>query len=65
MIDSKEVIRRLQAAGWVEIRVRGSHHHFKHPDQPERGIVTVKHPAKDYPKGTLKGMERQSGVTLR
>jgi predicted RNA binding protein YcfA (HicA-like mRNA interferase family) len=64
MIDSKEVIRRLKHAGWVEVRVRGSHHHFRHPGEPERGIVTVKHPARDFPKGTLKSMERQSGVDL-
>jgi hypothetical protein len=32
--------------------------------QTRPGIVTVKHPAKDFPVGTLKSMERQSGVKL-
>ena len=61
-MNSPEVIRRLEAEGWRLVRVKGSHHHFKHPAQP--GIVTVKHPARDYPIGTLKNIERQSGVTL-
>ncbi|MCC6621984.1 MAG: type II toxin-antitoxin system HicA family toxin [Deltaproteobacteria bacterium] len=31
-----------EADGWYEVRVKGSHRHFKHPDKP--GIVTVPHP---------------------
>jgi predicted RNA binding protein YcfA (HicA-like mRNA interferase family) len=61
-MSSAEVIRRLKAAGWVEVRVKGSHHHFKHPDRPP--IVTVPHPKKDLPIGTLKSIERSSGVRL-
>ena len=63
MINSKEVLRRLKADGWEVVRVKGSHHQLSHPTKP--GIVTVKHPAKDYPIGTLKSIERQSGVSLR
>ena len=58
----REVIRKLVANGWRLLRVSGSHHHFKHPTKP--GIVTVPHPAKDFPIGTLKSIERQSGVKL-
>jgi predicted RNA binding protein YcfA (HicA-like mRNA interferase family) len=36
---------------------------FKHPDKP--GRVTVTHPRKDFPIGTLKSIEKQSGVKLR
>lgn len=61
-MDSREVIRLLAADGWRLARVKGSHHHFKHPTKS--GVVTVKHPAKDYPIGTLKNIERQSGVKL-
>jgi predicted RNA binding protein YcfA (HicA-like mRNA interferase family) len=63
VIDSKEVLRRLKADGWEVVVVRGSHYQLKHPARP--GRVTVKHPARDYPIGTLKSMERQSGVRLR
>jgi predicted RNA binding protein YcfA (HicA-like mRNA interferase family) len=61
-MTSREVIQRLEADGWFLRRVRGSHHHFAHPTKP--GLVTVKHPAKDFPKGTLKSIERQAGIKL-
>jgi len=62
-VNSAEVVRLLVADGWFEARVKGSHHHFKHPTRP--GVVTVPHPKKDIPLGTLKSIERQSGVRLR
>jgi predicted RNA binding protein YcfA (HicA-like mRNA interferase family) len=62
-VTSWEVIAALKAAGWVEARVKGSHHHFAHPTFP--GIVTVPRPKKDLPLGTVKAIERQSGVKLR
>jgi len=57
------VIQAVEAAGWRLIRVRGSHHHYRHPDKP--GIVTVPHPKKDLPTGTLRSIERQAGIRLR
>ena len=62
-LSSREIIRRLEAAGWQLVRTTGSHHHFRHPQRP--GTVTVPHPVKDMPSGTLKSIERQSGVKLR
>ncbi len=61
-MTSAEVIRRIKAVGWTLVRSKGSHQHFKHPDRP--GIVTVPHPKKDFPIGTLKSIERQCGVKL-
>jgi len=58
-VNSKEVIKRLQADGWQLVRVKGSHHQFKHPDKPS--LVTVKHPDGDIPKGTLASIRRQAG----
>jgi predicted RNA binding protein YcfA (HicA-like mRNA interferase family) len=55
-----DVIRKLKKAGWVDAGVTGSHHHFTHPSVP--GKVTVPHPVKDIRIGTLKSIERQSGV---
>lgn len=62
-MHSRDVIRALERAGWYLDRVRGSHHQFRHPARP--GTVTVRHPERDVPTGTLKSIERQSGVTLR
>lgn len=61
-VHSREVIRRLQADGWTLVRTKGSHHHFRHPVKP--GLVTVPHPKGSLPLGTLKSIERQSGVSL-
>jgi predicted RNA binding protein YcfA (HicA-like mRNA interferase family) len=61
-VTSAEVIRILKAAGWELVRTKGSHHHFGHPSKP--GIVTVPHPKKDFPIGTLKSIEKQAGVRL-
>jgi predicted RNA binding protein YcfA (HicA-like mRNA interferase family) len=62
-ISSREVIRALKADGWKLVRVTGSHHHFRHPCRP--GVVTVAHPQKDVKIGTLRSIERQSGIKLR
>ena len=61
-MNSKEIIKVLKKNGWKEIRVKGSHHHFAH--DTKKGIVTVPHPKKDIPKGTLKSIEKQSGLTF-
>ncbi len=62
-ISSREIIRLLQLAGWVNIETRGSHCQFVHPKRPRR--VTVPHPKRDLPIGTLRSIEKQSGVILR
>ncbi|MBR1454416.1 MAG: type II toxin-antitoxin system HicA family toxin [Lachnospiraceae bacterium] len=59
-ISSKEIIKRLKDDGWVEVRVSGSHHQFRH--SIKKGTVTVKDPDKDVPKTTVKSIERQSGI---
>jgi predicted RNA binding protein YcfA (HicA-like mRNA interferase family) len=61
-MDSGTIIRKLEAAGWRLVGVKGSHHQLRHPGRPNR--VTVQHPRKDVPIGTLKSIERQSGVKL-
>lgn len=62
-MKSREIIKALQNAGWVEVAQAGSHKQFKHPDRP--GRVTVPHPKKDLPAGTIRSIEKQSGLKLR
>jgi predicted RNA binding protein YcfA (HicA-like mRNA interferase family) len=62
-MDSRTVIRLLEAAGWRLVRVTGSHHHFRH--EARSGTVTGAHPVKEIPPGTLRSIERQSGANLR
>jgi predicted RNA binding protein YcfA (HicA-like mRNA interferase family) len=61
-MDSRQVIKLLRADGWYEVDCDGSHHQFKHP--VKEGRTTVVHPCKDFAIGTLKSMEKQSGVKL-
>jgi predicted RNA binding protein YcfA (HicA-like mRNA interferase family) len=62
-VNSRDVIALLQADGWFEVAQKGSHVQFKHPSKP--GRVTVVHPSKDIPIGTLRSIEKQAGVRLR
>ena len=62
-MDSREIIRRLRLAGWEHIATKGDHWQFKHPTHS--GRVTVPHPKRDMPIGTLRSIEKQSGVVLR
>jgi predicted RNA binding protein YcfA (HicA-like mRNA interferase family) len=62
-MDSWEVIKKLEANGWLEVAQKGSHKQFKHPKI--QGRVTVPSPKKDIPIGTLKSIERQSGLKFR
>lgn len=62
-MESREIIRRLEADGWYRVGQRGSHVQFKHPVKP--GRVTVPHPEKDIPAKTLHSIERQSGVGFK
>lgn len=62
-LSSREVMRLLHQDGWRVLGVSGSHHQLIHPDKP--GRVTVQHPRKDIPIGTLKQIEKQSGLKLR
>ncbi|QOY95604.1 type II toxin-antitoxin system HicA family toxin [Massilia sp. UMI-21] len=59
-MDSKALIRMLVEGGWKEVRVVGSHHTFKHPDRAM--ILTVPHPKKDLPIGTVNSILKKAGL---
>ena len=61
--SSHELIRALEADGWTRVGRTGNHILFKHKSKP--GTITVPHPAKDLPAGTLKSIEKASGLKLR
>ena len=58
--SSREIIKMLQDDGRYEVSCVGDHHQFKHPTK--KGRVTVTHPKKDIPAGTVRNIEKQSGV---
>jgi predicted RNA binding protein YcfA (HicA-like mRNA interferase family) len=61
--SSREVIRLLLADKWKEVRVTGSHHHFKHLDKP--GIVTIPHPKNQIGKGLFNSILKQAQLKAK
>lgn len=57
-MKSLELIKMLEQDGWYLDSVRGSHHYFKH--KTKKGKVTVPHPKKDLPIGTVKSILAQA-----
>lgn len=62
-MDSRMIIKILKKDGWFKVDQSGSHIQFKHPSK--KGRVTIPHPKKDIPIGTLKSIERQADVELK
>ena len=59
-VKSSDLIKLLELAGWKQVAVRGSHHQFKHPEKP--GRVTIPHPKKDLPIGTVAAILKEGGL---
>ena len=59
-MDSRELISIIMNDGWVLVNIRGIHHQFRHLLKP--GRVTVPHPKKDLPKGTVLSILKQVGL---
>ncbi|MFI2817901.1 MULTISPECIES: type II toxin-antitoxin system HicA family toxin [Vreelandella] len=59
-MNSRALIKQLEADGWALVRVKGSHHHFRHPTKP--GTITVPHPKKDLKTGLVKAIRKSAGL---
>jgi predicted RNA binding protein YcfA (HicA-like mRNA interferase family) len=62
-MNSRDIIAAIKADGWRQVDHKGSHVQFKYPTNP--GRVTVPHPRRDIPLGTLRSIERQAGIKLK
>jgi len=56
--DSKKLIKKVEADGWKLVRITGRHHHFRHSSKT--GTVTIPHPKRDLPKGTVNSILKQA-----
>ena len=61
-IKPREALRVLERAGWFIHRTIGSHVHLKHYQKPGR-ITVPYHAGFDLPKGTIKRIINQAGLT--
>lgn len=57
--SSRELIKRLEKAGFRLHSVKGSHHIYKHVNGKR---TVVPHPKKDLPKGTFNSILKQAGL---
>ncbi|MEJ8474431.1 type II toxin-antitoxin system HicA family toxin [Roseibium algae] len=55
--NSRKILKKLEKDGFELVKVVGSHHKFKKGNL----IVTVPHPKKDLPLGTVRSIYRQAG----
>ncbi|MBC7427278.1 MAG: type II toxin-antitoxin system HicA family toxin [Bacteriovorax sp.] len=60
-MKAREIVKKLKEAGFREISQKGSH--LKMMKGEKTTIVPV-HPSRDIPIGTVKNIEKQSGVKL-
>ena len=60
-LTAKQVIKRLKAEGFVEASQNGSHLKLFNVETRRTAIVPV-HSSKIIPIGTLKAIEKQSGI---
>tara|TARA_R110002072_G_scaffold58419_2_gene149001 strand:- start:4188 stop:4376 length:189 start_codon:yes stop_codon:yes gene_type:complete len=61
-MKSGALMKLIKEEGLQLVRIRGSHHHYKHPSRS--GLVTVPHPKKDIPIGTVKSILKQAGIKI-
>jgi predicted RNA binding protein YcfA (HicA-like mRNA interferase family) len=59
-MNSKVLIKKIKEDGWFLVNVVGSHQQFKHPTK--KGKVTIPHPKKDLPIGTVHSILKQAGL---
>lgn len=60
-VPGARLVKALQAAGFTLTAVRGSHHRLRHPDG--RATTVPVHAGKDVPKGTLRSVLRDAGLS--
>jgi predicted RNA binding protein YcfA (HicA-like mRNA interferase family) len=57
----KELLALIEADGWFQVRQRGSHRQYHHPNKA--GTVTVSgKPSVEVPPGTLSSVLKQAGL---
>ena len=57
----RDIIKLIEADGWLLIKTRGSHRQYKHP--VKKGRVTIAgHAGDDLAPGTLNSVLKQAGL---
>jgi len=59
-MNSKDLIKQLEAAGWILRGVKRSHHIYMHPERG--GHICVPHPKKDLSLGLIQKLLKQAAL---
>ena len=63
-MNYRNIRKVLVSAGWIEVRVSGSHHQYRHPEYKD--VVTVPcHGGKDISKGVLGRIQKVTGLQFQ
>ncbi len=62
-LTAKDLLKALLRAGWEEVRVKGSHHHLRHPSRPGRRVTVALHTRGIIPLPVLQVILDQAGMT--
>ncbi|RIV20504.1 type II toxin-antitoxin system HicA family toxin [Fibrisoma montanum] len=60
-MTARELIKRLEAAGWVEVRQAGSHRIFKNPNF-QHNLSVPDHGKQDLKPGLVNKLLKQAGL---
>ena len=60
-LTAKEVVKQLKKFGFIEVSQTGSHLKLFNPETQKTAIVPI-HKSRMIPIGTLKAIEKQSGI---
>jgi predicted RNA binding protein YcfA (HicA-like mRNA interferase family) len=62
-LTAKEIVKQLKNGGFVEVSQTGSHLKLYNSETRRTAIVPI-HQGKILPIGTMKAIEKQSGITF-
>ena len=63
-VPGKNLVKALQKAGFELVRVKGSHHRLRNPDSAGHDVTVPVHAGRDVPKGTLRQILMDAGLTV-
>ena len=63
VLKPREVVRVLERLGFVEVRQRGSHRQYRHPDG--RGTTVPSHAGRDIAPPLLRQIAKDIGMTAQ
>jgi predicted RNA binding protein YcfA (HicA-like mRNA interferase family) len=62
-LKAVDVLRALTRAGFITVRVTGSHHRLVHKEMPSRATTVPLHGGRDLAKPVLHAIIKQAGLT--